>query len=135
MASFARQARLLKTCGHPARLRLLHLLAREEACVCHLSAALHLAQPAVSQHLMALRRAGAVVSRRDGKNVFYRLTGDDIPQLLDAVGQVSGGMPDMSQIGAAEKCPCPRCQTARQSKATAHSAALPDTAAPKETLS
>ncbi len=112
MASFARQAGLLKSLGHPTRLRILRLLEEGEACVCHLGAALHVSQPAVSQHLMALRRAGAVSRRRDGKNVYYRLSRSEILGLLDLAGTMSGGTVAPARPRAAEDCPCPRCQAA-----------------------
>jgi DNA-binding transcriptional ArsR family regulator len=108
MKPYSRQARLLKSFGHLSRLRLLKLLDEDEACVCHLSAALHLSQPAVSQHLMALRKVGAVSSRRDGKNVYYRLSRPEIRDLLDVLSDMSGA--PAASLPPADDCPCPRCQ-------------------------
>lgn len=110
MATFSRQARLLKNLGHPARLRILRLLEQDEACVCHLAAALHISQPTVSQHLMALRNTGTVSRRRDGKNIYYRLSSPDIRVLLDLTDTMAGGRPSLSRPRAAEHCPCPQCQ-------------------------
>jgi DNA-binding transcriptional ArsR family regulator len=114
MATFSRQARWLKTLGHPTRLRMLHLLEPGEACVCHLSAALDLGQPVVSQHLMALRRTGAVTSRREGKNVYYQLATPEIPGLLSMLSEMAGGTPNLERLRPAENCPCPSCQAAHE---------------------
>jgi ArsR family transcriptional regulator len=118
MATFSNQARILKTLGHPTRLRMLRLLEEDEACVCHLAAALHISQPAVSQHLMALRKAGTVSRRRDGKNIYYRLSRSEIRGLLDLTDALAGGAPNSARLRAADDCPCPQCQARHESIAT-----------------
>jgi len=66
-----------KALGDPVRLRLFSLLTRkDELCVCHLTDALDLPQSTVSRHLAVLRHAGLVETRREGKWIHYRLTGD-----------------------------------------------------------
>ena len=56
------------------RRRILMLLARgEELCVCEITGALGLAQPRVSSHLAALRKAGVVSGRKEGLWVHYAL--------------------------------------------------------------
>jgi rhodanese-related sulfurtransferase len=42
-----------------------------------------------SQHLQALRRAGLVAVRKEGQRVYYRLAGDDVVQLYDALRRVA----------------------------------------------
>jgi len=70
-------AAAFKALGDPVRLRLFHLLSRHaELCVCHLTDALHLPQSTVSRHLGLLRHAGLVATRRDGKWMYYRLSGE-----------------------------------------------------------
>jgi ArsR family transcriptional regulator len=64
---------LFKAVADPVRLRLLHLLAAGEVCVCHLHEALDLPQSTVSRHLAYLRRRGLVVGRKEGLWVHYRL--------------------------------------------------------------
>jgi len=66
-------ALLFKALGDETRLRIVALLSHGELCVCHLEAALQLAQPTASRHLSVLRAAGVVDSRRDGSWVYYRL--------------------------------------------------------------
>ena len=62
-----------KGLAHPARLRLLGMLASGELCVCQMTAVLGLAPSTVSQHLSVLARGGLVAERKEGKLVFYRL--------------------------------------------------------------
>lgn len=62
-----------KGLAHPARLRLLAMLAGGELCVCQMTAILELAPSTVSQHLSVLSRGGLVAERKTGKLVFYRL--------------------------------------------------------------
>lgn len=63
----------LKALAHPVRLRILSLLRGGELCVCQMTAVIGLAPSTVSEHLTLLRRAGAVVERKEGKWVFYAL--------------------------------------------------------------
>jgi DNA-binding transcriptional ArsR family regulator len=68
----AGQARAL---ADPTRLMLAAALSRaEELCVCDLAWIAERSQNLVSHHLRALRAAGLVRSRRDGKMVMYGLT-------------------------------------------------------------
>ncbi len=94
---------LFQILSHPARLRILDELRRDEACVCHLQAVLGRPQAYVSQQLRVLREAGVVVDRKDGQLVYYQLNDPQIAQLLEIVLGPAGERthpPD---------CPCPRC--------------------------
>jgi len=62
-----------KGLAHPARLRILAMLAGGELCVCQMTSLLALAPSTVSQHLSVLARGGLVAERKQGKLVFYRL--------------------------------------------------------------
>lgn len=62
--------------GDPTRLTIAAALAEgAELCVCDLAWIVERAQNLVSHHVRALRAAGLVTSRREGKMVMYRLTG------------------------------------------------------------
>jgi DNA-binding transcriptional ArsR family regulator len=72
------EARLLaeraKALGDPTRLTLAAALAgTDELCVCDLAWVAERAENLVSHHLRALRSAGLVTSRRDGRMVLYSL--------------------------------------------------------------
>ena len=64
--------RVFKTLSDPTRMRILHLLEREELVVQELMEVLGMAQSRVSRHLAILREAGLLQDRRDGTYVSYR---------------------------------------------------------------
>lgn len=67
-------AGLAKAAGHPARVRILRILARRDSCVCgEIVDELPLAQSTVSQHLKILKEAGLVRGTVDGPRVCYCL--------------------------------------------------------------
>ncbi len=71
-----RSAAGAKALGDPTRLTLaVALRDGGELCVCDLSWIAERAENLVSHHVRALRAAGLVRSRRDGKMVMYELTG------------------------------------------------------------
>jgi ArsR family transcriptional regulator, lead/cadmium/zinc/bismuth-responsive transcriptional repressor len=71
--------------GDPTRLMVaLALREGEELCICDLAWVCERSDKLVSHHARALRAAGLVQSRRDGKMVMYSLT-DAGRALLDAV--------------------------------------------------
>ena len=87
-AQFARIGRAL---ANPHRVELLDLLAQGERSVEVLATRASISVGLASAHLQALRRAGLVVSRRDGTRIVYRLAGDDVYELLTAVRAVATG--------------------------------------------
>ena len=64
---------LFKALGDSTRLRILGLLLTGEVCVCNIHESLEIPQPKASRHLAYLRKAGLVVTRRDGIWIHYRL--------------------------------------------------------------
>jgi len=65
-------AALAKAVGHPARVAILRLLARKNACVCgEIVDELPLAQSTVSQHLKVLKAAGLIQGEVDGPRICY----------------------------------------------------------------
>jgi ArsR family transcriptional regulator len=65
---------LLKALANPDRLLLLCQLSQGERNVSELEALLDIQQPTLSQQLAVLRREGLVETRRDGKQIFYRIS-------------------------------------------------------------
>jgi len=78
-------AELLKTLSHPARLMLACTLAEREYSVGELEGVLGIHQPTLSQQLGVLREAGIVETRREAKQIFYRLTEAKAAQLIEAL--------------------------------------------------
>lgn len=64
---------LMKVLSNPDRLLLLCELAVGERNVGELEAAVGIVQPTLSQQLAVLRQEGLVDTRREGKNIYYRL--------------------------------------------------------------
>jgi len=104
---------ILSVLGNPFRIRLALALAEQEACVCHLETLLKKRQAYISQHLMALRKAELLVTRRDGKFIYYRLSSTAIIDLIRDAAVIAGinpeNLPGFENQGALEQCVCPHC--------------------------
>ena len=70
---FIEVAEIFKLISDGTRLRILWLLCHAEECVSNIAAATNMSDPAVSHHLRTLRKSGLIVSRRSGKEVYYKL--------------------------------------------------------------
>jgi len=82
---FAQFARVGKALGNGNRLELIEHIAQGERSVDELAKVSGLTVANTSQHLQQLRQAGLVLCRKAGLKVFYRLSGDDVITLLDAL--------------------------------------------------
>ena len=69
---FSTVADVFKKLDDPSRLKIFWLLCHCEECVINLSSLMEMSSPAVSHHLKVLRSAGLIVSRREGKEVYYK---------------------------------------------------------------
>lgn len=71
-------ATILKVLGDPTRLRLVRLLldAETELCVCELADSLEESQYNVSKACAALKSIGLLENRREGRWIYYGLTGE-----------------------------------------------------------
>ncbi len=76
---------ILKTLGHPIRLRILEALVSEERCVSDLTGLLGLSQAVISQQLKIMRTGDVLVSRRMHTRVFYRLANPNLVNLLNCL--------------------------------------------------
>ncbi|MFI0976210.1 ArsR/SmtB family transcription factor [Streptomyces sp. NPDC021093] len=93
------KAEFFKTLGHPARIRVLELLAEREQAVAELLAEVGIEAASLSQQLAVLRKANLVATRREGSNVYYRLTSPDVAELLRvARGILSGLLQDQANL-------------------------------------
>jgi ArsR family transcriptional regulator len=114
------EAKLFKTLMHPARLAILDVLREGEECVCHMEAALGYRQAYISQQLMVLRDAGLVQDRREGWNVYYRVTDARVFAVLDAAQNVTSGarQPAHRKPAQTVSCPCPKCNPVAEAALT-----------------
>ncbi len=82
-------ALLCKALAHPARLQIIHFLARVDVCFCgDIVKQLPLAQSTVSQHLKILKEAGIVQGEIDGPRTSYCLVPRRLAQVKSLVAQL-----------------------------------------------
>jgi rhodanese-related sulfurtransferase len=86
---FAGLAEIAQALGHAHRLELLEHIGQGERSVEDLASRTGLTVANTSRHLQLLRRAALVEGRREGKRVFYRLSGEEaVVGLLHALSRV-----------------------------------------------
>lgn len=81
-------ASICHTLANPKRLEIIDKLRVGELSVTELVEALEVSQSNLSQHLSVMRQRGIVTTRREGLNVFYRLSNSKITQACDLMRQV-----------------------------------------------
>lgn len=106
-------ASILRALSQASRIEILLAIGTGEACVCHLEAAIGGRQAYISQQLMVLRDAGIVKSRREGRNIYYRLKDPTVLELIQQAGRIGGfeadELPITGPMNRVEECPCPKC--------------------------
>ncbi len=89
LALYEQFAAVAKALGNPQRLELIEHLAQGPRSVDALATKLGQPIANVSQHLQAMRRAGLVVSERDGKFINYRLADESVLSAFAAIRVVA----------------------------------------------
>lgn len=77
------QDAVFRALADPSRRAIFERLTHGEAAVKDLTARFEISQPAVSQHLAALRTAGLVRERKEGRLVYYRVEPKGLKPLVD----------------------------------------------------
>ena len=86
MQDAAEQAcKLMKVLANPDRLMILCQLARGEMRVGDIETLLGIVQPTLSQQLTVLREEGLVSTRREGKNIYYRVNSPQALAVLEVL--------------------------------------------------
>ena len=86
-ARYQARAKVIKALAHPTRLFIVDQLAKEERCVCDLTAMIGADTSTVSKHLSVLKDAGVVSDDKRGLMVFYRLR---VPCILNLFACIEG---------------------------------------------
>jgi len=86
------KAEFFKTLGHPARIRILELLAQGPRSVGELQGEIGLESSHMSQQLAVLRKAGVVTAHKRGNSVIYSMASPDMAQLLGVARRVLTGL-------------------------------------------
>jgi len=103
----------LDVLGQPVRIKILLTIGSDEACVCHLENALRLRQAYISQHLMALRNVEILITRREGRFIFYQLKDSRLLDLIKLTAKILGfkesEIDTLLQNKPIPNCCCPHC--------------------------
>ena len=91
-ASLDLTAKLFRGFADASRLSILAVLRSGERCVSELVEATGLTQSNVSGHLTCLRDCGLVVSRQDGRFVYYRLADPQVEAVLAGADAILAGL-------------------------------------------
>lgn len=77
---------MMKAIAHPLRLSIINNLSEgEERTVTEIHEMIGIEQSTASHHLRILKDKGVLVSRRNGKNTFYKLRNKNLKNLLDCI--------------------------------------------------
>jgi DNA-binding transcriptional ArsR family regulator len=87
-------AERLKIYAQPQRLMILSRLIDGEHTVSEIDEATGIGQPALSQQLAELRRAAVVKTRREAKQVYYRLADENVRICVKGIEAMFGGSGD-----------------------------------------
>ena len=80
--SLRKAALIFKAINHPLRQQMIHFLhQKQSATVTEVYVKLKLEQSVTSQHLGILRRAALVLTKREGKQVFYSVNYERVKEL------------------------------------------------------
>jgi len=88
MTLFDLHAEICKTLASPARLRIIAALKDGELAAGEIARALEIPKANVSQHLAVMRHKGIVQARRQGLNIFYRLTSPKVTSACELMREV-----------------------------------------------
>ena len=81
-------AEMCKVFSNPIRLEILNLLRNKKMSVTELIEKTKLTQANISQHLSIMKSKGIVVSERNGKNIYYKLSNPKIIKAFDIMQEV-----------------------------------------------
>jgi DNA-binding transcriptional ArsR family regulator len=75
----------LKALAHPARLRIVIGLLKDECNVAQIQKVLGLPQSTISQHLKILKNAGIIKGRREGTKTCYRVVDARVRKIVEII--------------------------------------------------
>jgi DNA-binding transcriptional ArsR family regulator len=88
------EAEILRALADPTRRAVFEQLVQREMTVSELKAGFSVSQPAISQHLAALRGAGLVAERREGRFSYYRAEPEGLAPLIDWIDRYRAFWPE-----------------------------------------
>jgi len=85
---FTLHASICKTLANPKRLEVIDALRNDELTATQLTQKIKISKANLSQHMSILMEKGVVISRREGINVFYKLSDERITKACDLMREV-----------------------------------------------
>ncbi|MHB1275028.1 MAG: ArsR/SmtB family transcription factor [Candidatus Humimicrobiaceae bacterium] len=85
---FLLHANICKTLANPRRLEIIEALRDDELNATQLIQKIRISKANLSQHMSTLIEKGVVLSRREGINVFYKLSDERITEACDLMREV-----------------------------------------------
>jgi DNA-binding transcriptional ArsR family regulator len=79
------ESAIFRALADPTRRAVFERLSEREMSVSEIKSGFLVSQPAISQHLTALKSAGLVCERRDGRHIYYRCDPEGLAPLADWV--------------------------------------------------
>jgi DNA-binding transcriptional ArsR family regulator len=83
--NYEKVSETLKALSHPARLKMVAGLLRDECNVTKIQKVLGLPQSTISQHLKVLKSAGIIKGRREGTKTCYRVIDEQARKFLEVI--------------------------------------------------
>ena len=87
-ALFILHAQICKTLAHPKRLEILTTLGDREMAAGDISRKMAIPKANVSQHLALMRNAGILDTRREGVNIYYRVSNPKVTRACGLMREV-----------------------------------------------
>ena len=82
------EAELLSVLAQPTRLKILYFLKDGEKCACEINPKMQEDPSVISRHLVRMRQAGLLGSRREGVSIYYWIQEPRVFKILDMVDDV-----------------------------------------------
>lgn len=83
--SYQQTSEMLKALAHPARLKIVVGLIKDECSVSQIQKVLGLPQSTISQHLGILKNAGVIKGRREGTKTCYRVIDARVRKIIEVM--------------------------------------------------
>ena len=83
--SYEQISETLKALAHPARLKIVTGLLKDECNVAQIQKVLGLPQSTISQHLRTLKSAGIIKGRREGTKTCYRVIDVRVRKIVEII--------------------------------------------------
>ena len=94
MDKYIEFSKKIKILCEPKRLQIIDLLSCRDLCACEILEYFHISQPTLSSHMKKLEEANFVESRRDGKNIYYKLKEDSLKDVKNFIDEISTNTED-----------------------------------------